>query len=261
MPDTAPKSLAVNKTHMAHQLDGGVCARARIGAVVLATDHTLEHEWQTIFNSVPGVGLYHARILNDAAINPTTLKAMEARLPDSVRLLLPGSPFNVVAYGCTSASMVIGEERVAEIIHQVRPEAKATNPVTAVRTGFAKLGVKRFALLTPYIQTINDSLRAYFEARGLEVPVMGSFNIEDDNLVARLSPDTIRQAAIELGRDPSVDAVFVSCTSIRLATVAAEIEAELGKPVTSSNHAMGWHALRLAGIEDKLPQFGKLYSI
>jgi maleate isomerase len=58
-----------------------------------------------------------------------------------------------------------------------------------------------------------------------------------------------------------VDAVFVSCTSIRLAETARELEAELGKPVTSSNHAMAWHALRLAGIAEPMPQWGKLYTV
>jgi len=58
-----------------------------------------------------------------------------------------------------------------------------------------------------------------------------------------------------------VDAVFVSCTSIRLAIIAREIEEALGKPVTSSNHAMAWHCLRLAGIDDPQPQFGRLFTL
>ena len=71
---------------------------------------------------------------------------------------------------------------------------------------------------------------------------------------------SIREAAVGLGRREEVDAVFVSCTSLRLAMVAAEIEAEIGKPVTSSNHAMAWHCLRLAGIDEPLPQFGRLFE-
>jgi maleate isomerase len=58
-----------------------------------------------------------------------------------------------------------------------------------------------------------------------------------------------------------VDAVFVSCTSLRVAEVAREIEDALGKPVTSSNHAMAWHSLRLARIEDRLPQWGRLFEL
>jgi len=37
-------------------------------------------------------------------------------------------------------------------------------------------------------------------------------------------------------------------------------EAALGKPVTSSNHVMAWHASRPAGIDDKLPQPGRLHE-
>ena len=41
----------------------------------------------------------------------------------------------------------------------------------------------------------------------------------------------------------------------------ADLESNLGIPLTSSNHAMAWHALRLAGIDDKLGQFGSLYEL
>jgi maleate isomerase len=48
---------------------------------------------------------------------------------------------------------------------------------------------------------------------------------------------------------------------VRLAEAAADIEREIGLPVTSSNHAMAWHALRLAGIGDRLPQWGRLFTL
>jgi maleate isomerase len=53
--------------------------------------------------------------------------------------------------------------------------------------------------------------------------------------------------------------VFVACTSLRVAEAVAEIEAATGKPATSSNHAMVWHALRLAGVEEQLPG-GRLFA-
>ena len=85
---------------------------------------------------------------------------------------------------------------------------------------------------------------------------MGSFNEEDDRRAARIDAASIRDAALELGRAPEVDAVFVSCTSLRLVEAVGAIEAELGKPVTSSNHALAWHCLRLAGIADRRPSSG-----
>lgn len=36
---------------------------------------------------------------------------------------------------------------------------------------------------------------------------------------------------------------------------------ELGKPVTSSNHAMAWHCLRLAGITEPIEGWGRLFRV
>jgi maleate isomerase len=52
----------------------------------------------------------------------------------------------------------------------------------------------------------------------------------------------------------------VSCTSLRLAENVAAIEAEVGIPVTSSDHALAWHSLRLAGVTDVVPGAGRLFE-
>jgi maleate isomerase len=92
------------------------------------------------------------------------------------------------------------------------------------------------------------------------VPVFVSFNEPDDSKVARITPASVRRGVETILARASVDAVFVSCTSVRLAEAARTIEAETGVPVTSSNHAMAWHALRLAGVNDPLPQWGRLFE-
>jgi len=80
-----------------------------------------------------------ATILNDARITPETLRAMEARLVDAASLILPDLPLDVVAFGCTSASMVIGEERVFERIRKARPGVACTTPITAAFAAFEAL--------------------------------------------------------------------------------------------------------------------------
>jgi maleate isomerase len=240
-------------------LSPGIYSRAAIGVVVLASDQTLEHELRAIIRQ-PGVAFYESRIYNDNEITPETLMAMKDRLAPAAGLILPGVPLDVVAFGCTSASMVIGEEGVAGELRKVRPEAKFTNPVTGAFAAFKTLGIRRIALLTPYSQAINANLRKYFEGRGIGVAAMGTFLRVDDREAARIAADSIRDAAIKAGRAPGVDAVFVSCTSLEVAPVVREVEAATGKPLLSSNLAMAWHCLRLAGIDDPAPQFGRLYE-
>jgi maleate isomerase len=257
---TSSADLIVNRQHLPFRTDGGIAERAAIGLIVLATDQTIEHEFRALLD-LPGVAFYESRILNDAAITPETLKRMEARLAEAASLILPGLPLDVVAFGCTSASMVIGEERVFERIREVRPGVACTTPITAARAAFETLGARRIALLTPYRDDINRFMRDYIEMQGVAVSVMGSFNEEDDLKAARIDAASVRDAAVELGRSDGVDTVFVSCTSLRLVAAITEIEEALHKPVTSSNHAMAWHCLRLAGVDDPRPGFGRLFEL
>lgn len=253
-------SGVISKEHMPFQLDGGIAHRARIGVIVLATDHTLEHEFRQIIR-MEGVAFYETRILNDADINPTTLARMADGMQTAASEILPGIPLDVIGYGCTSGSVVIGEERVFELIRKARPGVACTTPITGAIAGLKTMGCKRIALLTPYVESVNQMLRKYIEDRGIGVPVMGSFNHENDNEVACISQESIRGAVRSLMAEPNVDGVFVSCTSLRVASIVEEMEAEFGRPVTSSNHAMAWHCLRLAGISEPIPGFGKLFRV
>ncbi|MEP7020970.1 MAG: aspartate/glutamate racemase family protein [Pseudonocardiales bacterium] len=198
--------------------------------------------------------------MNDDQITPETLRAMEPRLRESAAMILPSGTLDVVAFACTSASMAIGEETVFERIREAKPGARCTTPITAAFAAFGALRAQRIAVLTPYRADVNRIVADYISARGFEVPVFGSFNEESDAAVGRITPASTRHGIATLIADHDVDAVFVSCTSVRLAGIVASIEAEIGLPVTSSNHAMAWHAMRLAGVETAFPQLGRLYE-
>jgi len=258
---TADQGQMILLEHLPFATDNGIAARARIGLMVLATDYTIEHEWRQIMAGLPGVALYESRILNDTQITPETLRAMEPRIAAATDVILPGSPLDVVAYGCTSASMAIGEEKVFDKIKSVRPAAKCTTPITAAFAAFRALKARRIGVLTPYRADVNRIVADYIRARGFDVPVFGSFNEQDDSVVARITPASIKAGIDAIVAKAAIDAVFVSCTSVRLAEAARQIEGELGLPVTSSNHAMAWHALRLAGIAEPMPRWGRLFEM
>jgi maleate isomerase len=247
--------------NLSYDVDEGIASRASIGLIVLATDYTIEHEWRQVFAGLDGIALYASRIHNENKITPETLRAMEPRIIECARVITPDTPVDVIAYGCTSASMAIGEERVFANIRRARPDAKCTTPITAAFAAFDAFKARRIGVLTPYPADVNKIVSGYIAARGYQVPVFGSFNADRDTVVARITPQSIEQGVREIIRHAEVDAVFVSCTSVRLMQACAELEKNLGIPLTSSNHAMAWHALRLAGIDDKLGQFGSLFEL
>ena len=108
MPDTIDLAAACRDLGVLDcTLDTGIADRAAIGLLVLATDQTMEHEFRLLVR-LPGVGVYVARLYNDAEISPETLRAMAPRIAPAPALILPGLKLDVAAFGCTSASMTLG---------------------------------------------------------------------------------------------------------------------------------------------------------
>ena len=102
-------------------------ARARIGLVVLASDYTIEHEFRAMID-LPGVDLFMARIANDPRVTPDTLAAMEPLLTETASRILPGDRLDVLAYGCTSASVVLGADRVSDRLAEAKPGTSDIEP-------------------------------------------------------------------------------------------------------------------------------------
>lgn len=225
-------------------LDPQDATPAPMGLIVLQTDETLEPEFRHYFADDPAP-MYVNRIPSGAEVTTDTLSAMEAALPAAARLLPDARPYSVVGYGCTSGSAVIGSDTVADLVKRGCDTAQVTNPLRAAMAMAAHRGVARLALISPYIEEVNDPLRRAFAAGGLSTDVFGTFSQAEEAAVARISADSVIQAAIRLGHDPAAEAVFLSCTNLRTLRVIPEIEAELGKPVFSSNSALAWHMRRL----------------
>jgi maleate isomerase len=242
------------------RLDEGVAARAAIGLIVLASDQTMEYEFRKLVTQ-KGVGLFESRLWNDVDITPATLRAQGDRIAPATELLLPGCKLDVVAFGCTSASMELGEEFIFREIHKVRPQVQCTTPVTAAFAAFKAFGARRIGVLTPYSAEVNEGVRRYLDGHGVRVAAFGTFNKRSDLEYARISPASIAEGVRRIARATALDAVFVSCTSLRLTEIVAELEAEIGIPVTSSDHAMAWHCLRLGGVGDTVPGAGRLFTM
>ena len=246
--------------HLPFETSQIIGSRARIGLVVLATDYTIEHEMRMLVN-LPGVDIYHARIANSPNISPDSLRAMEPLITATAELILPGDTLDVLAYACTSASIVLGTSTVAKNLNAAKPEAKTTNPAFAAFEAFAALGAKRIAVLTPYSKNVNAMVQNSLEDVGFDVPVFGSFNEPHDPTVAAIDSQSLKTGIARITEGQDVDAIFISCTSVRIVADVAAIETDLDIPVTSSNHALAWHCLRLAGIDDKQPELGRLFSL
>lgn len=230
----------------------------RVGLIILATDHTTEVDFQRMVAS-DRIGVYATRIPYANPVTPENLRAMQPSLTVGAALILPDEPLDVVMYSCTSASVVIGDATVEAAIKDAKPTAIVVTPTAAAVSGLKALGAKRISVLTPYTLETSRPMADYFIAFGFDIARFTCLGLTDDREMARISPAEIVAFAKE-ATAPDCDALFISCTAVRAAGVAAEIEAAIGKPVVASNLATAWACLRLCGDDAARPELGRLMT-
>lgn len=132
-----------------------------------------------------------------------------------------------------------------------------TGGADACAAAFAALGVRRIAVLTPYFPVGDANVKRFFEDSGYAVARIKGLKCASPVLIAHVPGDALRAAVEELDGD-DVDAVIQVGTNLAMAKLAARMEAERGKPVLAINACIYWRALRVNGIEDRMPGWGSL---
>jgi maleate isomerase len=229
----------------------------RIGLVALATDLCSESDLRSMLPA--GVEIFTNRVAN---ANPTTGENLRAMAPDIGRAaagIVPDVDLDVMIYGCTSGTVVNGEEEVMGLMQEARGSFPCTTPVTAAMEAIQTFGARQISILTPYLQSLNTEVAKYFSGRGLDVLNIAGFDLASDADMTGVSLESIYRAAVEIC-DEDAELLFISCTALRSAQVAERIEQAIGRPVVTSNQALAWHALELIGKPYSVSGYGSLFS-
>jgi maleate cis-trans isomerase len=231
--------------------------RARIGLIVPSTNTINEAEFWRL--APPGVTIHSARATSTGEFS----EAYFERLREAGRRCaddLATAEVDIIAYGCTSGSIVCPlEEIVSDLTARTGLPAVAT--AGSVVAALQALGVRRVAVATPYVDFINEREEEFLRTHGFEVTSLHGLRLGETQAerrsIGRVPPEHVYRMARICDR-PEAEAIFVSCTNLATLDVIARIEADLGKPVVTSNQACFWHCLRSLGIPDRIEGYGRL---
>ena len=218
----------------------------KLGLMVPANNTTMEPE---LLDWLPGAQCRTLRIpRGKGLLGPAEIPAYVAQALELARSY-DRNQTDIVAYGCTAAGFIGGPARDAEIQAAL---AKITGKPVVTTAGamiavLRHIGAKRIAVVTPYLDLVNERLRAYLEQSGITVLKLASFKAETTDELAAITPAQITALARET-MTPGADAMFIACSQLPTKDIMGGLEREFGKPVWSSIKATAWHAERvLAG--------------
>lgn len=227
----------------------------RVGLILPSVNVLMEPEFNKL--RLEGINFYATRVLLTET-TPEALIAMEKDLDKAIELIASVKP-DAVAYACTSGSFIGGMDWDKSIAQRIQAEigCPAITTSAAMIEALKAVKVKRLAVLTPYIDRINEKEKQFFEDNGFEVVAIEGMQITDAEILHSKTPEEIYRWALELDRDDA-DGLFISCTDFRGMEVIQKLEDKLGKPVVTSNQATLWWLLNVLQYGKNLDGYGLL---
>jgi maleate isomerase len=231
--------------------------RARIGMLLPSVNRAAEPQ---ITEMLPrGVSLHTTRLRlrasDEAAINEMVSDVERGAA------MLADADVDLIVFHCTAASMFAPgfDDGIIERIENATGK-NATSTSKGCLEAFELFGAKNITLTTPYIQETNDREVAYLASHNVKVLSETGAGIGGDGAaMLAIEPEEWRRR-VNAQDEPDSQAAFISCTAIRAVEAIEPIEADIDKPVITSNQAMLWHALRKLGIDDRPQGFGRLMA-
>jgi maleate isomerase len=204
----------------------------RVGLIVPSSNSVIEVDF---YRRLPADATLHTARMYLEKTTPEGESAMlDDHLPTAINDLRSARP-DVMVFGCTSAGALRGNAYEAELIRRITDETGAPtfSVAASVRRVIREAGGRRVGGITPN----NDKIRQSLEDDGLEVAAIHGLGITENFAIAEVTPDRIAQFASECFADSDIDLLFASCTNFRAIDAREEIQAALGVPVVTSNHA------------------------
>ena len=217
--------------------------KVKLGLMVPANNTTMETELRAWMDDAPCRTLGIPR--GKGLLGPAEIPAYVEQALQLAREYDPAQT-DIVAYGCTAAGFIGGPARDAEIQHKLaaitgKPVVTTASAMIAV---LKHIGAQRIAVVTPYLDLVNERLRHYLEQSGITVTRLESFKAETTDALAAITAQQITALARET-MTSDADAMFIACSQLPTKDILDDLEHEFSKPVWSSIKATAWHAQRV----------------
>ena len=212
--------------------------RGVVGVLMPPANPTVEPELSVLLG--PDMAMLAARLVSrfsgDRDRPVDYLESLDATLE-----AFGNAPLQVVGFGITSSTYLVGCAREAEILERIR--ALCGYPVVtaarAVESALQALGARKLALLSPYPKWMTEAGVAHWRGRGFQVTQvlqLGELRADTSGIYALGSGAAIEAAA----QVRDADVILITGTGMPSLAALDRLNAPGRVPVISSNLCLAW---------------------
>jgi maleate isomerase len=225
-------------------------ASIRLGMLTPSSNTTLEPVTTAMVAGLPSVSVHFSRYrVTEIALTDDALGQFDDRPILAAAELLAHAKVDVIGWNGTSSGW-LGFEADVRLCERIEAATgiRASTSMLALNEILAATGVKRFGLVTPYIDGVQQRIIANYATLGIVCDVERHLNIQDNFAFSEVSEATLA-GMIRAVAGGKPDAIGVICTNLRAAPLVAALEAELGIPIYDTIATVVWKSLTMAGLD------------
>ncbi|ETW98716.1 MAG: Asp/Glu/hydantoin racemase [Candidatus Entotheonella factor] len=236
--------------------------RTRLGMLTPSSNTVVEPVTTDIIRALPDVTAHFARFtVTEISL---TQQALDQFTPEpflQAAQQLADARMHVIAWNGTSAAWK-GFDQDDALCGSIREQfgVPATASMQALNAILDATEVRRFALVTPYIDAVQEHIVTNYMAAGYTIAAERHIGISENFAFSEIPgadiADMVRAVAVE-----QPEAIMIVCTNLNSAQLVDELERELQIPIYDSLSAVVWHALKLAGVDPApITGWGRLFQ-
>ncbi len=237
--------------------------RRRLGMLTPSSNTVLEPMCAAMLKDLPEVSAHFGRFrvteisLRDQARGQFEIEPMLAAAD-----LLADARMDVICWNGTSAGWLgLDKDEALMAAIEKRTGIPACSSVLALIEIFRTTGLRRFGLVTPYLDDIQTAIIRTFRDAGFPCPAERHLGDPGNYSFAEASEEAIRQMCREVAKQGDIDAITIFCTNLQGASIVAEMEAELGLPIYDTVATALWKSMTCTGVDPaRVKGWGRLFE-
>jgi maleate isomerase len=243
----------------------------RIGQIVPSSNTTMETEIPAMLRAreshYPERFTFHSSRMRMMHVVKEELAAMDAQ---SLRCAaeLADARVDVMGYACLVAIMAMGpgyhcesQTKLAEVARKEGASSPVVSSAGALITTLQELGLRKVAILAPYMKPLTQTVVDYIEAEGFEVCASRALEISDNLAVGLRAPELALEAASEIDLAGAQALVLSACVQMPAAAAIDAAERKFGLPVVTASSCTVRQMLKALGLAPVVPGFGAALSL
>jgi maleate isomerase len=235
--------------------------RTLLGMLTPSSNTTLEPVTTAMLADIPEASAHFGRFrVTEIALSNQAL----AQFDDSEILraaeLLSHAKVQSIGWNGTSSGWLgfDADERLCRRITEATGIPACTS-VLALNEIFDITGVKRFGLVTPYLDDVQAAIIKNYAASGMECIAERHLRKQDNFSFSEVGADELRVMVREVAKEKP-QAITIFCTNLRGAPLVEELEREVGIPIYDTISTVVWKSLRQAGSDpSRIRGWGSLF--